>query len=136
MTESKLHDFEKAVILLLNQFDGWELKHCGGNKVYDAEGLTPKGRRCVIEMKFRTKYYPTKMLEVKKYNSLMQLDREIVKIYFVSDPRGTYMFWLDGINKFEEIKKYCPATSYWLGKRETKSVYLLPEAVASYVYKK
>ena len=58
------------------------------------------------------------------------------KIYFVSDPRGTYMFWLDGINKFEEIKKYCPATSYWLGKRETKSVYLLPEAVASYVYKK
>tara|TARA_R110002050_G_scaffold55230_14_gene124792 strand:- start:1411 stop:1821 length:411 start_codon:yes stop_codon:yes gene_type:complete len=136
MTKSKLHEYEKAVILLLNTFDGWKLEHAGGNEIFDASGLTPKGRRCVIEMKFRTKYYEDKMLEVKKYNGLMELDKDIIKIYFVSDPEGTYMFWLDGIGEFEEIKKYCPATSYWLGKRETKSVFLLPESIASYVYKK
>ena len=60
---SKIHKLEKAVIMVLN-IDGWELKHTGDTyEHYDAIGLTPKGKKCVIEMKFRTKYYEEKMIE-------------------------------------------------------------------------
>jgi hypothetical protein len=137
MTRSKTNEFEKAVILLLNTFDNWNLEHTGStNKVYDAIGMTPKGRKCVIEMKFRTKYYETKMLEVHKYDNLMKLDKDVIKIYFVSDPEGTYFYWLDGIKKFDEVDKYCPTTSYWGAGKQKKKVYLLPENLASYIYKK
>ena len=55
--------------------DGWELEHCGdGYSRYDAKGKTPKGVDCVIEMKFRNKYYEDKMLEKEKYDALMALD--------------------------------------------------------------
>jgi len=136
MNLTKIEKFEQAVILILNTFDGWKLEHTKSNEIYDAVGLTPKGRKCVIEMKFRNKYYEDKMLEKKKYDNLMKLDNDIVKIYYVSDPQGTYMYWLDGIKDFKEIKKYCPSTTLWSNKKETKSVYLLPESIASYVYKK
>ena len=129
------HKFEKAVVLFLNTFDDWKLKHTGvHNELYDAEGLTPKGKKCVIEMKFRKKYYDTKMIEVTKFDELMALNKDIVKIFFVSDPKGTYMFWLDGIKDFKKIKKYCPNTTYWNARKKKKEVYLLPESVASYVY--
>lgn len=137
MNISKTNEFEKAVILLLNTFDGWNLEHTGAsNKVYDAIGTTPKGKKCVIEMKFRKKYYETKMLEVHKYDNLMKLDKDVVKIYFVSDPEGTYFYWLDGIKEFEVVDKYCPTTTFWGKGKQTKKVYLLPEKLASYVYKK
>jgi hypothetical protein len=135
MNLTKIEKFEQAVILFLNTFDGWKLNHTKSSEIYDAVGLTPKGRKCVIEMKFRNKYYEDKMLEKKKYDNLMKLDDDIVKIYFVSDPQGTYMYWLDGIKDFKEIKKYCPSTTLWGNKKETKLVYLLPESIASYVYK-
>ena len=134
MSLSKVHQLEKAVVLLLN-FDGWNLKHTGGDYTfYDAEGFTPKGKRCVIEMKFRTKYYETKMLEVDKYNRLMELPDSVVKIYFVSDPKGTYFFWLDGIEELKSVEKYCPRTTLWGSNKKQKEVYLLSEDLASYIY--
>ena len=52
MPLSKANKFEKAVILLLNTFDGWQLSHTGtSNKIFDAEGLTPKGHKCVWDCK-------------------------------------------------------------------------------------
>ena len=70
----KINEWEKAVVFLLN-LDGWELEHCGdGYSRYDAKGKTPKGMDCVIEMKFRNKYYEDKMLEKEKYDALMALD--------------------------------------------------------------
>tara|TARA_R110002153_G_scaffold4216_2_gene20256 strand:+ start:236 stop:658 length:423 start_codon:yes stop_codon:yes gene_type:complete len=136
MSLSKVHKLEQAVILILNKFDGWDLTHTGGSySYYDAEGYTPKGRKCVIEMKFRNKYYEDKMLEVDKYNRLMTLPDDIVKIYFVSDPEGTYFFWLDGIDKLKSVEKYCPRTTMWDNSKKKKEVYLLTEDLASYVNK-
>lgn len=57
---TNIHKWEKAVIMILN-IDGWELEWTGENfEHYDAKGKTPKGLDCVIEMKFRTKYYEEK----------------------------------------------------------------------------
>ena len=65
----KINEWEKAVVFLLN-LDGWELEHCGdGYSRYDAKGKTPKGKDCVIEMKFRNKYYEDKLIEKDKYDA-------------------------------------------------------------------
>ena len=78
-----VNKFEKALVTALN-LDGWRLVHTGETMLpYDAQGLTPKGYKCVIEMKFRDKYYETKILEVGKYNNLMKMDSDIHKFYFV-----------------------------------------------------
>ena len=90
----KIHNWEKAVVTLLN-LDGWNLTHTGkGNESWDATGTTPKGQECVIEMKFRNKYYEEKMLEKYKYDALMKMDKKVVKLYFVNDPKGNYLYWL------------------------------------------
>lgn len=136
MKRETIDKLEKAVVLFLNKFDGWDLTHTGdGMLIYDAEGYTPKGRQCVIEMKFRTKYYETKMLEVAKYEALMSLPEHIVKIYLVADPVGTYFFWLDGITELKSVEKYCPKTTLWSDGKTRKDVYLLTEDLASYVTK-
>ena len=73
MDINKVHNLEKAVIQILN-LDGWDLDWCGGGfEHYDAVGETPKGHPCVVEMKFRKKYYETKMLEKLKYDKLMDM---------------------------------------------------------------
>lgn len=124
---NKINEWEKAVVFLLN-LDGWELEHCGdGFTRYDAIGKTSKGKNCVIEMKFRTKYYDTKMLEKDKYDALMALDKDIVKIFFVNDPKGNFMYWLNTLVMPEQVKKYCPDTTMWTKKRLLKEVYLLKE---------
>jgi hypothetical protein len=135
MKVDTIHKFEKAIVWFLN-LDGWNLTHTGQEyEAYDAKGTTPKGRECVIEMKFRKTYYETKMLEVSKYKRLMDLDENIVKIYFVADPNGTYFFWLDGIENLKSVDKYCPRTTLWGSKKKTKEVYLLDESLASIVNK-
>ena len=64
-----INEWEKAVVFLLN-LDGWDLEWCaGGNKIYDAIGKTPKGKDCVLEMKFRKTHYAEKMLEKEKYDN-------------------------------------------------------------------
>ena len=67
-----VHKWEQAVITLLN-LDGWNLEHTGeGFEHYDAIGTSPKGTNVVIEMKFRNKYYKEKLLEVYKYDKLIE----------------------------------------------------------------
>ena len=101
----KINEWEKAVVFLLN-LDGWQLEHCGdGYLKYDAKGKTPKGKDCVIEMKFRNKYYEDKLIEKDKYDSLMALD--VVKLFFVNDPKGNFMYWLDTLEMPKPVKKYC-----------------------------
>tara|TARA_R110000803_G_scaffold21725_1_gene54447 strand:- start:887 stop:1306 length:420 start_codon:yes stop_codon:yes gene_type:complete len=127
MELSKIHQLEKAMVLLLN-FEGWELEWTGeGSERWDAKGKTQKGFDCVIEMKFRKKYYETKMLEQEKYNALMKLDKDIIKIYLVNDTKGNFLYHLNTLKMPETIKKYCPQTTIWNGKKVLKDVYLLEE---------
>ena len=135
MEQNKIHQLEKATVDLLN-FDGWELELTGkGNKKFDAKGKTPKGFDCVIEMKFRNKYYDTKMLEKDKYDALMQLDDNVVKIYFVNDTKGNFMYYLNKLKMPKVVKKYCPDSTMWAKKRVTKEVYLLQEKDAIQINK-
>lgn len=123
----KINDLEKAVVFLLN-LDGWDLEWCGeGYSRYDAKGITPKGKQCVIEMKFRKTYYEEKMLEKDKFDALMKLDKDIVKIFFVNDPKGNFMYWLNTLEMPKPVKKFCPDTTMWTKKRINKDVYLLKE---------
>ena len=131
MRLSDVHKWEKAVIAVLN-FDGWDLQWCGGGyEHYDAVGATPKGNECVIEMKFRTTYYDTKMLEKYKYNQLMDMPADMVKLYFVNDPKANYLFWLNEIAMPKPVEMYCPDTTLWTKSRTTKEVYLLHESQAT-----
>lgn len=132
----KVNKFEKALVKLLNTFDDWNLEWVGDqNLCYDAKGYTPKGEKCVIEFKFRKKYYDTKLLEKKKYEALMKLPNDIVKIYFVSDPKGNYWYWLNKLADMKLINKSCPSTSYWNNQKVTKEIYLLTEEIASIIQK-
>ena len=128
-----IQKWEQAVVALLN-LDNWQLEWTGKDyEHYDAKGKTPKGFDCVIEMKFRDTYYETKMLEVYKHQKLMELPREVVKLYFVNDPKGNYMFWLNNISMPPAVDKYCPDTTMWTKKRVVKPVYLLEENLASII---
>ena len=79
MNINKVHQLEQAVVALLN-LDGWNLEHCGnGYEHFDCIGTTPKGVQCVIEMKFRKKYYEDKMIEKYKYDKLLEEDACLLK---------------------------------------------------------
>jgi hypothetical protein len=134
MTLEETNKLEEAVVYALN-LDGWELSHTGdGFERYDAEGLTPKGKKCVIEMKFRNEYYDIKIIEKKKYDALMSLPEDVVKLYFVSDPKGNYIYWLNELDELEEGTLYLPLFTHWgTGKKKTTPVYWLPENLASRV---
>ena len=135
MTIDKVHDLEKAVIQILN-FDGWQLVWTGEcSSHFDAEGLTPKGEKCIVEMKFRNRYYPTKLLEKYKYDKLMDLDKDIVKLYFVADPKGNYLYWLNDMNMPEIETKSIRKTTLWNGEKKDKEIYMLTENKASIVNK-
>ena len=115
--------------MILN-IDGWDLEWTGEKyQNYDAKGKTPKGLDCVIEMKFRDKYYEKKLIEKDKYNSLMKLN--VVALYFVNDPKGNFMYWLNNIKLPKSELLYCPDTTMWTKKRLKKKVYLLEENQAS-----
>ena len=132
---SKIHLKEQAVVLTLNSI-GWNMTWSGGGfDHYDAEGFTQTGNPCIIEMKFRNKYYETKMLEVYKYNKLMEMNEDIIKIYLVSDPKGIFLFHLDFIEIPEIEEKYCPSTTLWAGGSKNKEVYLLDENQAILINK-
>lgn len=133
MDINKVHQLERFVIGIL-VLDGWKLEWCGGGyEHYDAIGKTPKGHDCVIEMKFRKKYYETKMLEKLKYDKLMEMPEDIVKLYFVNDPKANYMFWLNDLKLDEQKELYCPDTTLWTKKRSNKEVYLLREEQATII---
>lgn len=129
-----VHQLEQAVIAVLN-IDGWQLNWTGeSNSHCDAVGLTPKGNTCSMEMKFRKSYYETKMLEKYKYDRLMERDEE-VKLYFVNDPKGNYMFWLNDIKLPKAQDMWCPDTTLWTSKKVLKPCYMLSEQKAAIVNK-
>jgi hypothetical protein len=127
----KIKDWELATVNLLN-LDGWDLKVSKDYDHYDAIGLTPKGLKCVIEMKFRNDYYEEKMLEKAKYDKLMQM-YDYVKIYFVNDAKGNYFFWLDNMVMPEVKTMRLPKQTLWDKTRIAKEIYLLPESKATII---
>ena len=129
-----VHKLEQAVIHLL-LIDGWELTWTGEDMSHcDAIGITPKGHTCAMEMKFRKKYYETKMLEKYKYDRLMEMEQD-VKLYFVNDPRGNYLFWLNEIEMPPSQDMWCPNTTMWDGQKKIKPCYLLQEDKAAIINK-
>ena len=128
-----VNKLEQTIVAFLN-FDDWDLEWCGGGyDHYDAKGKTPKGEDCVIEMKFRQKYYSDKMLEKYKYDKLMELPDNVVKLYFVNDPKGNYLYWLNTIKLPKPKDLYCPDTTLWTKKKLMKPVYLLEENQATLI---
>jgi len=133
MALSRTDKLEQIVIYTLN-VDGWRLEWTGDkNLPYDAKGKTPKGKDCVMEMKFRNKYYEDKMLEKDKHDSLMALGNDVIKFYFVNDPKGNFMYWLDTIVLPDSVSMYCPDATRWAKKRLNKDVYLLQENQATII---
>lgn len=127
--KSNYEDLEKAVVAVCNLI-GWDLKWVGDkNYCYDAYGFTIKGNSCVMEMKFRTTYYETKMIEKKKYDAIMNLP-ECVKLYFVNDPKGSYVYHLNDLVLPELEVKQLPETTYWNAQKVRKEVYYLEESQA------
>ena len=129
----EIHKWEQSVVTLLN-LDGWTLNHTGeGSKSWDAEGKTPfpKSKDCVIEMKFRNKYYETKIIEKAKFDKLIATGK--VALYFVNDPKGNYMFWLNNLKDLETKNMYCPNTTLWGSKKVSKPCYLLKESDAAII---
>lgn len=131
MTIADIHKWEKAICLVL-KLDGWKLEWVGNqNLSYDAIGKTPKGFDCVMEMKFREKYYEEKLLEKYKYDKLVETGK--VALYFVNDPKGNFLYWLNNIELPKPVKLYCPSTTLWTNKKIKKPVYLLKENQASII---
>lgn len=131
----EVNQFEKAVCYAL-KLDGWDIEWCGGGyEHYDAEGYTPKGHKCVVEMKFISKYYENKMIEKYKYDKLMELPKDIVKLYFVNDPVANYMFWLNNIVVTDPVTIELPKTTLWDQDKKPKIVYFLEESQAAIVNK-
>jgi len=85
--------WEQKILTAMNSI-GWNLTLSENEyEHYDAYGKTPKGFDCVIELKRRHKYYADKVMEVYKYEKLMEM--ECLKFYYVFDTRGNYLFLLD-----------------------------------------
>ena len=72
------------------------------------------------------------MIEKYKYNKL--LDEDADALYFVADPKGHYIFWLNDLAKQETIELYCPDTTLWTKKRNNKECYLLDERDAHKIH--
>jgi len=92
----KIHLLEQQLVFLLN-LDGWQLEWTGEDySHFDAMGLNLNGKKCIIEFKFRRETYIDKMLEVYKYQALLDVD--IAKRYYaVIDFKGCWVFDLDSI---------------------------------------
>ena len=73
------------------------------------------------------------MLEKDKYDALMSLDKDVIKLYFVNDPKGNFLYWLNNLQMPKPVKKYCPDTTMWTKKRLLKDVYLLEKNDASII---
>ena len=43
------------------------------------------------------KYYEDKMIEKYKYDKL--LEEDAIALYFVADPKGNYLYWLNDLPK-------------------------------------
>jgi hypothetical protein len=135
MTIEQTHVWEQGIIQLLN-LDGWELEWTGGEyEHYDAKGKTPKGYNCIVEIKIRDEYYPTKLLEKFKYDHLMS-QKDCLKFYYVFDKNGNYLYFLDQLKLPEETNLQAGSTTYFDNKSKVnKSVYMLTESQAVIINK-
>ena len=134
MTKDESEQYEKTVALMMNGFLNFKLNWVGDeNTFYDLRGLSPNGNKCVVEIKVRQKYYKDKMLEKYKYDKLMTLPDDVVKLYYVFDKKGSYLYWLNQIELPPVKSIRCPSTTMWSKDRKDKEVYLLPERLASLV---
>lgn len=129
--EQRIYNLEKEAVDNLNA-KGWRLVHTGKTTLpFDAQGISPRGRKCVIEMKFRNKYYDTKMLEYHKYKRMMSLESDILKFYHVIDPEGDYLYLLNDFKSTDKTVLYCPTHSLWnVDTKRNKDVFLLKEEEA------
>jgi hypothetical protein len=135
MTIEQTHVWEQGIIQLLN-LDGWELEWTGGEyEHYDAKGKTPKGYNCIVEIKIRNEYYPTKLLEKFKYDHLMS-QKNCLKFYYVFDSKGNYLYFLDQLKLPEENNLQAGSTTYFDNKNKVnKPVYMLTESQAVIINK-
>jgi len=123
----KIFELEKEVVDFLNA-KGWDLTHTGKTMLpYDAKGFTPKGKKCVVEMKFRNKYYDTKMMEFAKFDTLIKMDSDILKFYYVADPKADWVFLLNDLVDIDTGDFYCASKTMWASKKQNKTTYLLKE---------
>lgn len=129
--ENSHHKWERAIIELLN-LDGWNLEWTGeSTEHYDAIGKTPKGFDCIMEIKLRHDYYPTKILEQYKHSKLMQKPN-CMKFYYVFDKKGNYLYHLDTLVLPEvEIIKSKVTEKFEESYKMNKPVYMLSESQAS-----
>jgi hypothetical protein len=129
------HQWEQAAIHLLN-LDGWDLEWCGeSTEHYDAKGKTPKGFDCIMEIKLRHSYYPTKILEQYKYLKLMQ-EPNCMKFYYVIDVDGNYLYHLDSLILPELVNIKSKVTEKFdESYKMNKPVYMLSESQAAIVNK-
>lgn len=107
MTRADVYELENELIFLLNMA-GWKIrwskeKYCR----YDAIGTDLKGQSCVLEFKFRRKFYPTKILETKKYYALDQQPQR-KKYYCVVDQKGCHIYDLANIDRLNLIALQLP----------------------------
>jgi hypothetical protein len=136
MTTEQTRKWEQGIIHLLN-LDGWQLEWTGGDyEHYDAKGKTPKGYNCILEIKIRNEYYPTKLLERFKYEHLMS-QKNCLKFYYVFDTKGNYLYFLDQLKLPEQNNVQAGATTYSQGNKSkvNKSVYMLTESQAVIINK-
>ena len=134
MTKDESEQYEKTIALMMNGFLDFKLNWVGDeNTFYDLRGLSPNGNKCVVEIKVRQKYYKEKMLEKYKYDKLMTLPDDVVKLYYVFDKKGSYLYWLNQMELPPVKSISCPSTTLWSKDRKDKEVYLLPERLASLV---
>ena len=115
-----------------NSMLGFKVEKAAGQfSHFDLVGKTPKGYDCVIEIKTRDKYYPTKMLEKYKYDKIMSLNPKFVKLYVVWDSKGLWTFHLNNLTMPQVQTIGCPKTSRFDNNQKTgKQVYNLPESLA------
>lgn len=127
-------NWEKEVIIKFNN-DGWQLEWTGGSfEHYDGKGITPKGFQCIIELKQRHDYYYQKLLEIYKYDKLMEYD--VLKFYYVEDIQGNYLFLLDKMILPIASELICSKTTEFANNDKVKKgVYLLNESKAIIVNK-
>ncbi len=121
---NQIHAKEQLKVSELNS-RGWKLKWSGGGfDHYDAIGKTCTGKKCVLEFKFRNDSYKTKMLEVYKYEKLMEM-HEYQIFYLVSEQYFDYIFDLRNLTNLKKQELQCPKTTLWENQMVTKKVYLL-----------
>ena len=132
----KIHLLEQQLVFLLN-LDGWQLEWSGVDySHYDAEGLDLNGKNCIIEFKFRREAYIDKMLEVYKFQALLDVD--IAKKYYaVIDFKGVWVFDLDTIEYTSQTINSPRQSIFEETNKIEKEVMMLEKssAVKRYLYK-